>query len=185
MIFINTLILVVFGAMINFLLGDSSFFPYFLMAIVFVGIIGWINFQLFHFKELNFFKLKKAVRKIVEQHPDAKIKNISLYEYNSQNRQYWGGIQTKYLVEIKLDDCLSKAAKELSDIVRNFHNYTFDDLIIPRLGLPENFDSIYKGTPSQKDFYKEWSFVTTPACSNTKETIRSKHNWILYRRLFT
>jgi len=185
MFFINTLVFVVFGAMITFLIGDSSFFPYFLLSLVFVGATGWVNFQLFHFKELNFFKLKKAMRKIVEKHPDAGIKNISLYEYDSPNREHFGKIPTRYLVVIKLGDCLSEAAKELSDIVRNFHNYTFDDLIIPRLGLPENFDSVYKNTPPPKDFYKEWNFITITACTDTKEKGISKHHWILYKRFHT
>jgi len=208
MIFINTLIFIEFGAMISFLISDSSYFPYFLLSLVFVGIMGWVNYQLFHFRELKFFVLKKYAKRWVQKYSDIQIKRIFLFRYSSKYQEYYPFLKDgemmpiKYALVFEILNCdkefellearNQESINETLERVKSGKQKTALEEFIDatefnrryprnyRAFIDSSFVHVYANNPG-KNFLNDWVFIPVKRGGNLGLNILTNEpHWTLY-----
>lgn len=211
--FINPLVVGAFFTMTGFIIYDSSYFPYFLLTLFSLSIVGYVNYRLFHFKELNFFALKSYAKRWVKKYPAVGINKISLYRYSSKDQQHYRllkdgeRIPTKYALIFEVSRCdeefehIKKVANETSNetlkkiglggeeeaACENFINATeFYTTLYRnyRAFIDSSFKDVYKEKPDKK-FLKDWIFIPIKCGEKLNyNVLKNEPHWTLYQKLF-
>ena len=176
--------LLTFTAMLHIILTkNGSIVSAFIISSAAVIDIVLFNIYSNFFPKLNFFTLKKHVRRIPKDFPGAKIKQISIRKYDSPYERGLGGdVPTKYYLLITVSSPLSENAKRLESNTLNFHS-TPDKPKLREIGLRNDFIEVYRADPGE-EYISEWQFLVydNSKLNNLSGTFGGE--WVLYKKIF-